>query len=579
MQVTNYGTLTIPEARGSTGATSHEEIDRLLQDLAAKKNIWLTISAGERAKMLDRMIEDLLKVAPRWVEAAIQAKGLQAGTTAGAEEWIAGAMITMRSLRLLANSLREVVANGSPTIPGPVITRPDGQVVASIFPQNLYDKILYGGISAEIWMQPGVTAETLSQTQAVAYKKKATQGKIALVLGGGNVASIGPLDALYKLFVEDQVVILKMNPVNDYLGPYFAEFMQTISGYCKIVYGGAAEGEYLCQHPLVDEIHITGSDKTHDAIVFGGGVEGAKRKAERQPRLTKRITSELGNVSPVIVVPGPWSQGDLDFQGTNLASMLTNNAGFNCNATRVIITHASWSQRGALLEATRKVLARVAPRQPYYPGAEDRWERFVQDHPQAEKFGQREPGKLPWTIIAGLDPSNTEEVCFSTEAFCSIFGETPLEAADPIRYLEKAVEFCNQRLWGTLNACILVHPTSMKDPAMAAAVEKAIADLRYGAVAVNLWPAIAYALGSPTWGAFPGHDSYDIQSGVGVVHNTLLFDKAQKTVIRAPFKIFPTPLWFATNKRAWQLAPKLLAFEAHPSVDKLPGLLWEAMRG
>ena len=160
---------------------------------------------------------------------------------------------------------------------------------------------------------------------------KKEEPKVALVLGAGNVASIGPMDAFYKLFCEDQVVALKMNPVNDYLGPFMVEALQELvdRGWFRVVYGGAAEGKYLCDHEIVSEIHITGSDKTHDAIVFGPGEEGARRKAERQPLNTKRITSELGNVSLVIVVPGPWSKGDLDFQGQNLASMLTNNAGFN----------------------------------------------------------------------------------------------------------------------------------------------------------------------------------------------------------------------------------------------------------
>ncbi len=43
------------------------------------------------------------------------------------------------------------------------------------------------------------------------------RGKLALVLGAGNVASIAPLDVLHKLFIENQVCLLKLNPVNDYL--------------------------------------------------------------------------------------------------------------------------------------------------------------------------------------------------------------------------------------------------------------------------------------------------------------------------------------------------------------------------
>src|SRR5947209_18315245 len=169
------------------------------------------------------------------------------------------------------------------------------------------------------------------------------------------------MDILYKLFVEDQVVLFKANPVNAYLGPLLEEAFQALitPGFLRIVYGGASEGAYLCNHPGVDEIHITGSDKTFDAIVFGAGPEGAERKAKHQPLLTKRVTGELGNVSPVIVVPGPWSAGDLAYQAEHLVTMLTNNAGFNCNATRVILQHSGWSQREQVLQQARQLSSTI----------------------------------------------------------------------------------------------------------------------------------------------------------------------------------------------------------------------------
>lgn len=47
-----------------------------------------------------------------------------------------------------------------------------------------------------------------------------TEGSVALVLGAGNQASVPPLDILHKLVVEGAVVICKMNPVNEYVGPF-----------------------------------------------------------------------------------------------------------------------------------------------------------------------------------------------------------------------------------------------------------------------------------------------------------------------------------------------------------------------
>jgi hypothetical protein len=389
------------------------------------------------------------------------------------------------------------------------------------------------------------------------------------------------MDTLYKLFVEGEVVLLKMNPVNEYLGPIIDEAFAALRerGYFQVVYGGAAEGDYLCQHSLVDTIHITGSDKTHDAIVFGVGEEGARRKASRDPRNTKPITSELGNVSPIIIVPGPWSRGDLSFQALNVASSLINNAGFNCNATRVIIQHQQWSQREAFLDALRGVFQAQPDRKPYYPGATDRQEAFLALHPEADQFGPKGPGKVPWTLIHHLDPTKTDDVCFTTEAWCGLTGEVALSADSIASYIDKAVEFANDDCWGTLSASIVVHPKSLKDPVVADAVEGAVANLRFGSVAVNHWSALAYGLVTPTWGAFPGHSLEDIRSGRGVVHNTFMFDKPQKSVIRGPFRVFPKPAWFVNHKTSAELGRKLAYFYADPSVARIPSILVSALKG
>ena len=82
------------------------------------------------------------------------------------------------------------------------------------------------------------------------------------------------------VFLENQVVLLKMNPVNDYLGPLIEEAYRPLieRGFLKLVYGGAKEGAYLCKHKSVDVIHMTGSDKTFDTIMFGVGEDGEKNK-------------------------------------------------------------------------------------------------------------------------------------------------------------------------------------------------------------------------------------------------------------------------------------------------------------
>lgn len=557
-------------------------MDAAVQTLQEHKNAWVALLNRERIAILDRLINDFAAIAPRWVAASLQAKGLTEDSPIVGEEWAAGVWPVLKNLRQLRNSLSDIEAYGRPKIPGHITTRPDGQVVAQVFPQTTYDRLFFMGVTAEIWMEPGVTIDKLPKTQAVVYQEQQHTGKVALVLGAGNVASIGPMDILYKLFVEDQVVLLKTNPVNAYLGPLMEESFSALiePGFLRITYGGAAEGAYLCNHPGIEEIHITGSDKTFEAIVFGTGEEGARRKAEHQPILIKRLTGELGNVSPVIVVPGPWSTGDLAYQAEHIVSMLTNNAGFNCNATRVVIQHKEWEQRDQLLQEMRKILAQVPSRIAYYPGTHDRYRTFVSAHPEAEQFGRSTDKELPWTLITGVNPEATDDLCFTTEAFCSLFAETSISATSVPEYIDRAVEHANEHLWGTLNATIIVHPTSLKDPAIAAAVERAVANLRYGTIGVNYWAGIGFAICVTTWGAFPGHTIDDIQSGIGVVHNTLMFSRPQKSVLRAPFRSSPTPPWFVTrSKTARKVLPKLVGLEASPSPWKVPSIFWSTITG
>ncbi|MEE8583705.1 MAG: aldehyde dehydrogenase, partial [Acidobacteriota bacterium] len=152
-------------------------------------------------------------------------------------------------------------------------------------------------------------------------------------------------------------------------------------------------------------------------------------------------------------------------------------------------------------------------------------------------------------------------------------AETALDAPSAGHFLDAAVDFVNERLWGTLSAALIVHPRSLRDPVTAQAVERALDRLRYGTVALNHWPALGYGLASTSWGAYPGHSCSDIQSGIGVVHNTCMLSQIEKTVLRGPFRVRPTPPWFVTHPNPTPLARRLTAFEATPGLGNVLGVL------
>jgi len=556
-----------------TSSTALEECDRLVEMLAGKKDDWVRTPIERRIQLLRRCIDRTVAVSDEWVRHACREKGIDYHGPRGGEEWLAGPMPLVRNLRMLAEALAD---NGEPRVDG--ITEKNGQWVAKIFPDSLIESLMYRGFSAEVWIEPGQ-----EPTQGRIYREKAQgtlpPGKVSLILGAGNVSSIGPMDALYKLFVEDEVVILKTNPVNEYLQPYWEEAFRPLidQGVFHVVRGGVEVGSHLVHHEKVDTIHMTGSDRTHDAIVWGGDPdERARRKATGEKVVDKPMSSELGAVTPVLVVPGPWSKEDLDFQARNVVSMITNNGSFNCNAAKLIVTNERWPQREDFLLKIEEHLAKTPPRTAYYPGAQSRYDGFLEAYPNARALGPRSTRVVPWTIIDEVPP-NKGEYALTNEAFCGVVAHTQLPSRDPGAFIDDMVEFANESCWGTLSCVILVHPATAAG--YRRKLNAAIANLRYGGIAINCFAGVIYALVGPTWGAFPGHTDEDIQSGRGVVHNAYLFDHPQKSVVSAPFHIDPTPAWFADHKTGHQLGPALVKFEASPSLVKLPMVLPAAMRG
>ena len=119
-----------------------------------------------------------------------------------------------------------------------------------------------------------------------------------------------------------------------------------------------------------------------------------RRMAENNPVLQKPITSELGNVSPVVIVPYRYSDAQLAFQVDNLVTMIANNASFNCNAAKLLITSKKWAQREQFFEMLGRQLSRTNTRKAYYPGAFDRYQALVGSRDHVRKYGEATAEKL-----------------------------------------------------------------------------------------------------------------------------------------------------------------------------------------
>ncbi|MEO7035519.1 MAG: aldehyde dehydrogenase family protein [Polyangiaceae bacterium] len=543
------------------------DLDCALGTLSERATLFARTPLVDKVAWLREMLVRFHGVAPGMVRDACVAKGVELGTPLEGEEWMAGILPIIRNLKQLANSLDQVRRNGAPSVAASRLQRlPGGALAVRVTPHEAYDPLLYAAFGAQTWLEPGIDAQRLGDAQAGFYKRRGPEGRVVLVLGGGNVASIPVLDVIYKSFVEGAVCLLKMSPVNAYLGAYIERaFTPLISrGFLRIVYGGADVGAYLVAHPTVDELHITGSAETHDRIVWGEpGAERDGRKQRGAPLFSKPVTSELGNVSPVLVVPGEYSDAELSTMARGIAGMVVQNASFNCNAAKMLVTPRGFAQRGALLERLNAVFAEIAPRQAYYPGAAQRYAALTQHAEHVTRIGDARDGALPWTLITELDASSNAPQ-FTVEPFCSILSEVSVGSADPVEFLASATRFANERLWGTLNAMLYVTPALERDVTLSAALERAVTDLRYGTVGINQWPASAYALATAPWGGYPSSTLADVQSGIGWVHNSLLLERVQKTVQRGPLRAFPAPPYFPGHRSLHLLGRALVDFEASP---------------
>jgi acyl-CoA reductase-like NAD-dependent aldehyde dehydrogenase len=561
-------------------ATGPRELDEMVARLREGAVTFARLSIRERIALARSMQAGYLRIAERSVLAGCRAKGIMPGTPLEGEEWV-GPWCVVRHLRLIGESLEAIERTGNTRV-GRVDRTADGRLAVQVVPGNAVDGVLFRGITVDVHMQEGVTEQSMTAARAGYYRRGAPEERVVLVLGAGNLAMIPVMDVVTKLFNEGKVCLLKMNPVNAYLGPLLEEaFGSAIAaGFLTVAYGGVDEGAYLVQHQGVDEIHLTGSDRTYDTLVWGPpGPERDRRRERGAPLIYKPITAELGNVSPVLVVPGPYTDRELAFQAEAITGSVTYNASFNCNSTRMIVTPRGWRGRAAMLAGIDRVLAATPGRRAYYPGADQRWRALTRGRANTHLIGTAGEGQLPWTLLPGLDATSTSEPAFTSEHFCPVLGETEVGSDDPVEYLERAVDFANDRLWGTLSATVVVHPSTLKDTRLGPAVERAIGRLRYGAVAVNAWSGMLFSFASPPWGAYPGATLANIQSGTGWVHNTPMLEGIEKVVLRHPVTIMPKPASFPSHRTVHVMMRKLTALEERSSWARVPGVVAAAMRG
>ena len=174
------------------------------------------------------------------------------------------------------------------------------------------------------------------------------------------------------------------------------------------------------------------------------GDEARQRRHDGNPRLQKQITSELGNVSPWIMVPGAYTPRQLAFQAQRRR--------FGHQQCVVQLRGHQGAGHVERLAGSPEVSRPARANTPRHatalrllPGARERFARF------AGCARQQQDGTLPWTMLRDVDPDAAPHL-LQEESFVCVFAEVALDAASPESFISRAVDFVNEQLFGTLSA-------------------------------------------------------------------------------------------------------------------------------
>jgi hypothetical protein len=132
-------------------------------------------------------------------------------------------------------------------------------------------------------------------------------------------------------------------------------------------------------------------------------------------------------------------------------------------------------------------------------------------------------------LITGAAP---DSFAARNEAFCQLIAEIPLDTpTDADTFLRKAVTYCNETLLGSLACMIVIDEDTRK--AHQPALDAAVSELKYGAIAVNTIPALVFANPYLIWGG--NEEGQELVSGRGNFGNFLGYENVEKAVLYDQF--------------------------------------------
>lgn len=542
------------------------DIDRNISKLRVNSSEFLNIDKITLIALLNQTIENIKAISYYWATLASEKKGILNKSKEG-EEWIGGPFACIYAIQYFIDSLQNEDGLN-------ISNFDDSKKSYKVFPTKTIEKLLFPFLEGEVRFGKNLSFEQINEFRGFANRFKNNKSKITLILGAGNVSSIPVLDALFHMIAYKSVIYMKLNPVNDYLLPIFTQVFEPFisRGYMIITEGDMEASKYLSQHEGFHHTHLTGSNFTYENIVYGKILNDKERSVKTLPKVNKKpITTELGNVTPIIVHPGNWSRSEIKHQAKKIVTAKLNNSGFNCIAAQVIVLPKDWKHTQKLKDDILFYLKKVGDTTSYYPGASENLDQLLEteNYEQINNLSCNTP-----FLVSDLDLEKeyANKEVWSTALY---FKEIPYTSNE--NFCSNSIEYVNNELWGNLGVTVLIK--NHKKKTNQSILNDYVENLKYGTVAINEWSALGFVIPTLPWGGYPGNKDNDIQSGQGYVHNSLLFESPQKGVVYSRFRLSPIidPPWFVTNKKAHRIFKNLTYYQATKSKINLVKLIFSTL--
>ncbi len=474
-----------------------------------------------------------------WVAASLVAKGWQHLPHAHAEEWASGPLPVARFLVRLQQFVDREATQVAPE-PGRTA---DGDTVLAAHRLR--------GIGDRLTLQPYRTTVHVARDQE--HRRVVADGKRALVLGAGNVTATPILDVLEHTVARGRAVVCKLAPPHATLLPVFERALAPLVQAGRLVFctGDGELGQRLAHHPDIDAIHLTGATSTWRTLRDDASLAAKER------------TAEVGCCSPVLVLPGVWSQRELRAAAESLAAYVAMNGGATCVAPRVLLTAAAWPQRDAFLRHVRAALAALPARVPFHPGVRAAFAAASMQEPTA--------AALAPTLCAGRSLHDAPFLC-GREWFAPVANEWTLPGDSLTQWLDAATDFVRAHCFGALSAYVFAPASELQRDQ--ATIDRAVHRLPHGTIATNTWTGLGYGLGNTPWGVREGTAS---DCGVGFARN-LDGWPVVRTLVQAPLPAWPRSPWLPSHAHGTAALRALTRLTLRPTFPRLFTTTWHALR-